>query len=332
MEPAGQVRIAGSDVATRLGLGTAPIGNLFTPVEPDQARATVERAWHLGIRLFDTAPLYGHGLAEQRLGKALAGRPRDDYVLSTKVGRLLQARANDVQAASIFAATPPADPVFDFSADATLRSLEESLDRLGLDRVDILYVHDPDEHFDEALRGALPVLLELRAQGVIGGVGVGMNQAEMLARFVREADLDCLLLAGRYTLLDQTAAHDLLPLCEQRGVSVIVGGVYNSGILATPVPGATYDYAPAHERLLARARRLERVCAAHGVPLKAASIQFPYGHAAVASVVSGSRSPAELEDNVAMLRYPVPAALWADLRSEGLIDERAPVPVPAAAE
>ncbi|MGH9063776.1 MAG: aldo/keto reductase [Acidimicrobiales bacterium] len=315
---------------TRLGLGTAPLGNLFRAVEEREALATVARAYELGLRLFDTAPVYGYGEAERRLGQALASCPAD-VVVATKVGRLLRSGApadlTQWQAGEpIYKATPPVNPVFDFSYDGVLRSLGESLTRLGRDRVDVVHIHDPDEHYDEALRGAYPALARLRADGAVGAVSVGMSQSAMLARFARDADFDCFLLAGRYTLLDQSGLSELLPLCAERGIGIIAGGVYNSGILADPRPGATYDYAPAGARRLAQARRLAEVCRRHDVPLGAAAIQFPYGHPAVAAVVVGARSPAELEEDVAMLQLPLPPDLWAELRAEGLLGEEVPVP------
>jgi D-threo-aldose 1-dehydrogenase len=279
-----------------LGLGTAPLGGLYREVTEDEALAVVDRAYELGLRLFDTAPYYGDGLAERRLGRALAGKPRAELVISTKVGRLLRP-----------------EPVFDFSYDGVLRSHEESLERLGLDRVDILLIHDPDDHFEEALTGAYPALDRLRGEGVVGAIGVGMNQWQLLAAFAREADFDCFLIAGRYTLLDRSAADGLLPLCAERGIEVIAGGVYNSGVLADPEREPRYDYLPAPPGIVARARHLREVCARHEVPLKAAAIQFPLQHDAVTTVLSGCRSVAELEENVRMLEVQIPAALWEEL-------------------
>jgi D-threo-aldose 1-dehydrogenase len=323
-----RVTLGRSGVAvTRLGLGGAPLGGLFAPVSDEEARATIERAWEAGIRFFDTAPLYGHGLSERRLGTALSERPRDELVLATKVGRLLRASAPPEESqAAFWPEVPPLNPVFDFSSDGVLRSLEESLARLGLDRVEVLHIHDPDEHYEEALRGAYPALDRLRSEGVIGAVGAGMNQAEMLARFAREAEFDCFLLAGRYTLLDQVALGELLPLCVERRISVIVGGVFNSGILADPRQGAMFDYGPAPPERLERAQRLQAVCARHGVPLTAAALQFPLAHPAVASVLLGVRSVAELEQNLELSRLPIPGDLWPELKSEGLLPQEAPTP------
>src|SRR6266704_4597234 len=258
---------------TRLGLGSAPLGGLFEAVTDDEAHRVVEAAWRAGIRFFDTAPLYGHGLAELRLGAVLSSKPRDEFVLATKVGRLMRAGAPP-EPGQAYKGVPPVNPVFDFSYDGVMRSFEESLERLGLDRIDVLHIHDPDDHYDEALSGAYRALDDLRRQGVIGAVGAGMNQAEMLTRFAKEADFDCFLLAGRYTLLDQVALKELLPTCLERGVAIIAGGVFNSGILADPRPGAHYNYQAAPQELIDRAQKLRAVCERHGVPLRAAAIQF----------------------------------------------------------
>ena len=326
MDPTERVPLGRTGLqVTRLGLGTAPLGGLYTEVAEQQARATVEAAWAAGLRFFDTAPLYGNGLAEQRLGRALGPRARTDYVLATKVGRLLRADAPP-EAGQAFKGTPPVNPVFDFSAPAAQRSLAESLERLRLERVDILHIHDPDDHYDQALEGAYRAIVELRRSGKIGAIGAGMNQAAMLARFAREADFDCFLLAGRYTLLDQSGLTDLLPLCADRGIAVICGGVFNSGILANPKADPRYNYAPASSEVVERALRLQAVCERHGVPLPAAAIQFPLGHPAVASVLVGVRSAAELDEDLRMFRWPIPSALWAELRRDGLVAAEAPAP------
>jgi D-threo-aldose 1-dehydrogenase len=291
----------------RLGLGTAPLGGLYDAVDDEAAQATVERAWSLGIRTFDTAPYYGSGLSERRLGAALRGRPRDQYTVSTKVGRLL--RPGDSRGSGWHGA-PPLEAYFDFSYDAALRSLDESLERLALDRVDVALVHDPDDHYDEALAGAFRALARLREEGVVRAIGVGMNQAELLCRFAREADPDCFLVAGRYTLLDRSAADELLPLCEECGIAVIAGGVFNSGVLAD---GDTYDYAPAPPAVLGRAAELRAICERRNVPLAAAAVQFPSRHPAVASVLVGCRSPAEVEEDVRLFDLELPEDLWQEL-------------------
>jgi D-threo-aldose 1-dehydrogenase len=220
-------------------------------------------------------------------------------------------------------------PVFDFSYDATLRSVEESLARLGLDRIDMLLIHDPDQHYDAARSGAYPALERLRSEGVVRAIGVGMNQVELLVRFARETDVDCLLVAGRYTLLDQEALTELLPLCLARGIAVIAGGVFNSGILARPAAGAPYNYEPAAAEIVERAQRIEAVCASFNVPMKAAALQFPLGHPAVACVLTGCRSVAELEENIDLFELELPPALWPALKMEGLLREAAPMPSPS---
>ena len=308
--------LGGSGVRVpRLALGCAPLAGLFAPVDDAAARATLEAAWETGIRMFDTAPLYGFGLSEQRVGAALRERPRDQLVLSTKVGRVLEPRtgAPGPEAAQ-FPAGLALEPRFDFSRDGILRSFEASLERLGLDRIDVVLLHDPDDHMEAALREAYPALEELRAQGIVRAIGAGMNQANALARFVRETDVDCVLVAGRYTLLDQSAAEDLLPVCLERGVAAIAGGVLNTGVLANPRAGATYDYAPAPPAVVERARRIGEACERHGVPLAAAALQFPLGHPAVACVLVGARSRAEVVLDVALFAHPVPDGLWDELR------------------
>ncbi len=310
---------------TRLGLGTAPIGGLYEALSDDDAAATIDGAIDGGIRFFDTAPQYGHGLAEQRLGRALARLPRDEVVVETKVGRLLR-EVPYTDSIRYYFGTPEVNPVFDFSADGVLRSVAESLERMGLDRVDVLHIHDPDEHEGEALGTAFGALERLRDEGAIGAIGAGMNQSAMLARFAREADFDCFLLAGRYTLLDHEGLDELLPLCVERGISIIAGGVYNSGLLADPKPGAPFNYAPVDAARLDRALALQAVCARHDVPLKAAAIQFPLAHPAVSCVVTGARSHGEIAENIAMLQVDIPADLWAELRSQGLLPDEAPTP------
>jgi len=310
---------------TRFGLGTAPLAGLFEEVPEDKALQIIERAWDAGIRHFDTAPLYGHGLAEMRLGKALRDKPRDEFVLASKVGRLLRGDAPPEPGQS-FRGTPPVNPVFDFSYEGVMRSVDESLERLQLERIDILHIHDPDNHYNEAVQGAYKALDHLRSEGVIRAVGAGMNQAEMLARFARDGDFDCFLLAGRYTLLDQVALNELLPLCVERGIGIIAAGVYNSGILADPKPGARYNYTAAPGPLLERARSIKTVCDTHRVPLKAAAVQFPIGHPAVNCVVVGCRSVAQLDESLEMFEVDIPPALWQDLKAEGLLHEGAPTP------
>jgi D-threo-aldose 1-dehydrogenase len=279
----------------------------------------VQAALHAGVTYFDTAPLYGHGLSEGRLGSALRDVPRRSVTISTKVGRLLVPTDGAGDEGSIFADTPPLRPHFDLSAAGIRRSWQESLRRIGTDHVDVLFLHDPDDHHHEAISSALPELLRLREEGAVGAVGVGMNQTEMLDDLVERFDLDAVLVAGRCSLLDQRASASLLPRCEARGVSVIVGGVFNSGLLADPRPGARFDYAPADRELLERARALEEIARGFGVPLRSAALHYPFTQPAVASVLVGVRSEREVQENVASLRTGVPPELWAELRDQGLL-------------
>lgn len=310
---------------TRLGLGTAPLGGWPSAVTPEQATATIARALDLGIRYFDTAPFYGSGFSEQMLGRVLPSRPRDTFTLLTKVGRLLLPGEPET---SLYEGGLPFTPVFDFSYDATLRSLRESRERLELDRIDVALIHDPDDHHDDALAGSYRALADLRSEGTLGAIGVGMNWSEPLARFAREGDFDCMLVAGRYTLLEQGALDELLPVTVERGISIIAGGVYNSGLLADPSPGTYYDYAKAPGHLVERAAELGAVCAEFGVPLRAAALQFPLAHPSVACVVVGARSPEQMDENARLLDVEIPGELWAALQGRGLVREDAPTPDP----
>jgi D-threo-aldose 1-dehydrogenase len=302
-----------------LALGCAPLGNLYRPTTDDAARATVAAAWDAGVRLFDTAPLYGHGLSESRTGAALRGRPRDGYLLSTKVGRLLVPDPGGAAARDgIFADVPHLRPEPDFTRDGVLRSIEASLDRLGLDRVDVVHLHDPDDHLDQARREAHPALLELRDQGVIRAIGVGTNWAHVAAAFVGQVDVDAVLLAGRHTLLEQTGTPELFARCADLGITVIAAGVLNSGILADPRPGAPYDYVPASPAQVARAQRLAAVCERHGVPLVAAALQYPLRHPAVSVVLVGAGTADEVSNDRRLLDVDIPEACWAALEREGV--------------
>jgi D-threo-aldose 1-dehydrogenase len=338
-DPFERVHLGGTGLAvTRLGLGGASVGGLFTAVADDAAIEVVRHAWDIGIRSFDVAPLYGYGAAERRFGAALAELPRDAFVLSTKVGRLVRPldaippgadidrQASGDHEDAYYADTAGRRVLFDYSGDGVRRSIEESLERLGLSRIDIAYIHDPEEHWEAAIGEAYPVLDRLRAEGVIRAIGVGMKQSAMLARFAREGDFDAFLLAGRYTLLDQDALPELLPLCEERGVAVLVGGVMNSGVLADPRPGAHFEYEPASAEVIGRAEGLAAACARHGVPLRAAAMQFPLAHPAVAGLIAGVRTVAHLDEYPAYLRRPIPMDLWDDLRDSRLIASGAPVP------
>jgi D-threo-aldose 1-dehydrogenase len=314
---------------TELGLGAAQLGNLYRETTEDEAAGAIDAAWRAGIRYFDTAPHYGLGLSERRLGRLLGERPRDEFVISTKVGRLLMPNpggvGRDTEGFDVPATTRR---VRDYSRDGVLRSLEESLRRLGLDRVDILYLHDPDAHWEQAAKEAVPALVELRDQGVIGAFGVGMNQAEMPAQFIRECDIDLVMLAGRYTLLEQGALDELLPLAEERGVGIVIAGVYNSGLLAQkrPSPNATYDYEAAPGDLVARAHRIADVCERYGVTLPDVALAFVRAHPAVLATVVGARSGAQVESNVERARAHVPGEVWDELRTQGLLTRDAPVP------
>ncbi|WP_026413378.1 aldo/keto reductase [Actinomadura oligospora] len=296
---------------TPLAFGSAAVGGLYAPVSVDEGVRTVRRALDAGMRYLDTAPHYGAGTSERVLGEALADVPRSSFTISTKVGRVLRPiRPGETPDAEGFAGEPSVKREWDFTRDGILRSLESSLERLGLDRVDVVYIHDPDAHEAEVYESAFPALASLREQGVVGAVGVGMNQAEMLTRFVRRLDLDVVLCAGRYTLLDRSAEAGLLPACVERGTAVVVGGAYNSGLLAG---GTTYNYAPAPASMLERVAALESVCARYGVPLRAAALQFPMRHPVVESVLVGCRTPEEVTDNAALYALDVPEDLWKEL-------------------
>jgi D-threo-aldose 1-dehydrogenase len=277
------------------------------------ADAIIAGAWEAGIRSFDTAPHYGVGLSESRLGRFLAMQPREEFVLSTKVGRLLVPTEDDVDGVEGFYGTPRLSRVRDYSYRGVYASLESSLGRLGLDRVDIALIHDPHDYFGQAMEGAYPALAEMRKVGTVRAIGVGMDQAEMLTRFVDEADFDCVLVAGQYSLLDQRAAEMLLPSCQRRGVAVLAASVFNSGVLADPRPDATFDYVRVTPENLARIRRLQAICQRFGSNLGAAAIQFPLRHPAVTGVVVGNKSLREMSENLANLDLELPDALFEEL-------------------
>ena len=308
---------------TRIGVGAAQFGNLNRTTTDEASHAAVDAAWDAGVRYFDTAPHYGLGLSERRLGAALSGRPREDYVLSTKVGRLLVPDPEGAGQMDDDGFVVPADHrrVWDFSRDGILRSLEQSLERLGTERIDVVYLHDPDDHWAQASTTGIDTLIELRDQGVVQAVGAGMNQSVLLADLVRRCDVDIVMVAGRWTLVDQSAADDLLPLAAERGVRVVAAGVYNSGLLSSPtVPDdARYDYGAAPRAIVDRARRIAAVCELHGVTLPDAAVQFPFRHPAVASVVVGTRTSAHVQSLVSRATAPVPDELWTDLVTEGLL-------------
>ena len=302
-------------IAVALGLGTAPLGGLYETIPESQAVATVTHALEHGISLFDTAPHYGAGLSEMRLGLALAGVPRDSFVLASKVGRLVDEAAERTY--------------YDFSREGILRSIDASLNRLRVDWIDILHVHDPDAHLDIALREAFPVLEQLRSEGVIRGIGVGTNRWEVALTCVREAPLDCLLVAGRYTLLEQAGTlEQLFPACSKFGVNVFLGGIYNSGILATgAVPGARFNYVEPDADTESKVEALEEICRQHGIALADAAVQFPAAHPVVTTLVVGMRSVKEVDSLLASSQVEIPTMFWLDLVNAGLVDADAPLPI-----
>lgn len=307
---------------TELGFGGSVIGNLYRAVSDEEAADAVTAAWNAGIRYFDTAPHYGLGLSERRLGAVLREYPREEYVVSSKVGRLLVPNESPQGADTDGFAVPDSlRRQWDFSRDGVLRSIEATLERTGLDRLDIVYVHDPDEHWAQAADQAMPALAELRDQGVIGAIGAGMNQSAMLARFLRETAADVVMLAGRFTLLDSSALVDVLPAAAELGKSVVAVGVFNSGLLSRdrPAADAKYDYQDTPPELLARARAIADVCEAHGTTLPAAAVAFPFTHPAVVNVTVGMRSEDQVARNVLLSGQAVPAGLWSDLAAQGLI-------------
>jgi D-threo-aldose 1-dehydrogenase len=327
-------RIANTSVeVTELGFGASVIGNLYRVTPVQDATAAVDTALDAGLRYFDTAPHYGLGLSEQRLGAALRGVPRERYVVSSKVGRLLvpneQPRGVDSEG---FVVRDDLRRAWDFSREGVLRSIDATLERTGLDRLDIVYLHDPDEHWRQAADEAMPALADLRDQGVVGAIGAGMNQSAMLARFLRETAADVVMLAGRYTLLDQSALDDVLPAAAEHGRSVVAVGVFNSGLLSRdrPAPGMKYDYADAPPHLVARAREIAEVCERHGTTLPAAAIAFPFSHPSIINVTLGMRNAEQVRRNVDLHRRRVPEGLWDDLRTRGLI--RPDVPTRNSAE
>ncbi len=326
---------------TRLGLGGTTFGNMYSALDDQEGLDVIDASYMAGVRYFDTAPLYGYGMSETKMGPGLGRYNRDEIAISSKVGYVLKERQEGDDYVDLFVDAPKLTSFFDYSRDAVLRSIEGSLKRLKTDRLDIVLIHDPDDgksiepgwvpgdraNFDHVMAEAYPALAELREQGVVKAIGLGMNQWQMLADFARAGNFDAFLLAGRYTLLEQESLRELLPLCAERDVRIIIGGPFNSGILATgAIEGATYNYAPAPEPLLERVRGIEAVCARHDVPLQAAALQFPFGHSAVATVIPGARTVAEVEGNVGFLQHAISADFWAELKQEGLIDAASPTP------
>jgi len=323
---------------TVLGQGTAPLGNLYRALPEAQVQKTLQAAWDAGVRYFDTAPLYGFGLAETRLNHFLRGKPRDRYVISTKVGRRLAVSTpGERSGIGKFFDTPSRREVFDYSYDGIMRSVEESLERLGLDRIDVLFAHDldvftheseraRDRHVDAFMRGGYRALVKLRADDTIKAFGAGVNEWQVCQQLAERGEFDLFLLAGRYTLLEQEALETFLPLCERRGIGIVIGGAFNSGILASGAkPGAWYNYNPAPRPILDRVRQIDRVCRAHGVKLVETALRFPLGHPSVVSVVAGASHPAEVARNITTLAAKIPRALWKDLKAAGLVRPDAPV-------
>jgi len=337
MNPSAQRKFGRVDLSvTAFAFGTAPIGNIFRPVPDEESRAMIETSWEAGVRYFDTAPMYGHGLAELRTGEGLRWKPREAYVLSSKVGRLLRpARRADIDFAP-WADAAPFIMRFDYSYDGTMRAFEDSLQRLALERMDICFIHDIDVFtrgaeqpavFAAAMDGCWRALERLRREGVVKAIGVGVNEWQVCHAALQQRDFDCFLLAGRYTLLEQDALDEFLPLCEARGAAVVVGGGFNSGILATGArPGAKYNYAPAPADVMQKVARIEAVCAAHDVPLPAAALQFVVAHPAVPAFIAGTRTVAQLRQNLAWFSHPIPPDFWAELKATGLLRPDAPTP------
>ena len=319
-----------------LGFGGATLGNIYRRMTEADSLGTLEAALRAGARYFDTAPLYGHGLSELRLGAGLRCFPDHDVVISSKVGWRLRGAFGADTGAEPFAGIRAFSRYNDYSFDGTIRSIEDSMQRLGTDRIDIVFIHDVDrrtqgdrypEAFAAAMSGAYRALHKLRSEQIIKAIGVGVNEWQACEEFAQAGDFDCFLLAGRYTLLEQDALASFLPLCLRRGIGIVLGGPYNSGVLASgATPGATYDYRPAPAAVLERVKAIERTCNAHGVALKAAALQFPLHHPCVASVIPGARTPGEIAENVALFEAPIPGDLWLDLKSQGLMNPLAPVP------
>jgi D-threo-aldose 1-dehydrogenase len=339
MQPSATRTLGRSELkVTIMGFGGAPLGNMYRALSDEDARATVRTCFAAGIGYFDTAPLYGFGLSEHRVGEALRGAARDDFVLSTKVGRLLRPGDPETLKHGQFKNALPFAQVYDYSYDGVMRSVEDSLQRLGMHRIDIMLVHDLDvwTHGSEAARqervaefmaGGYRAMVELRDAGAVRAIGAGVNETAACQDLALRGDFDCFLLAGRYTLLEQAPLDEFLPLCRERRIALIIGGAYNTGILATgAIEGAYFQYAPAPPEIMARVRRIEAVCARHGVRLPTAALQFPLGHPAVATVIPGTRSPAEVEQNLAIFAPDVPADFWAELKHDGLLREDAPTP------
>jgi D-threo-aldose 1-dehydrogenase len=321
---------------TAFGFGTAPVGNIFREIEEKTSDDMFQCAWDAGIRYYDTAPMYGHGLSELRTGHSLRWKERNEYILSSKVGRVLYPAPKDSINYAPWVNAGRFRSEFDYSYDGTMRSFEDSLQRMGLEHLDIVFIHDIDRFtrgddqpqvFKTAMDGCWKALESLRSQGIVKAIGVGVNEWQVCQDALEQRDFDCFLLAGRYTLLEQEALNSFLPLCQARGAAVVVGGGFNSGILATgAVEGAKYNYAPAPQDVMDRVKRIEKICADYNVPLPAAALQFVVAHPAIPSFIAGTRTVEQLEKNLAWFSHPIPKEFWRDLKSRGLLREDAPVP------
>jgi D-threo-aldose 1-dehydrogenase len=324
-------------MVTDMGFGAAPIGNFLRPISEEVSGAMVQHAWDAGMRYFDTAPLYGHGLSELRLGQNLRWKTRDEFVFSSKVGRLLTPAPRASIDFTPWVDAAPFTFRFDYSYDGAMRSLEDSLQRMAIERIDIAFIHDCDVfthgvpqqkiYFKQAMEGAYKALLKMREQGVVKAIGFGVNEWQVCHEALKQGDFDGFLLAGRYTLLEQDSLDEFLPLCEKRNAAVVIGGGLNSGILATgAIPGAKYNYSPAPAHIMEKVKKIEAVCAEHNVPLPAAALQFLLAHPAIVSHVPGTRTVQQMEQNIAWISHPIPKQLWQELKRKELLRADAPVP------
>ncbi len=337
MQPSQKNKFGRVDLeVTAFSFGAAPIGNIFREIDEQTSDAMIQSAWEAGIRYYDTAPMYGHGLSELRTGQSLRWKNRDDFVLSSKVGRILKPAKRTQIDFTPWTNAAPFEMVFDYSYDGIMRAFEDSLQRLALERMDIAFIHDIDvftrgdeqpEVFEQAMDGAWRALERLRSEGTVKAIGVGVNEWQVCHAALERRDFDCFLLAGRYTLLEQDALDRFLPLCEERNAAVVIGGGFNSGILATgAVEGAKYNYAPAPADIMDKVRKIEAVCRDYGVPLPAAALQFVVAHPAIPSFIAGTRTVAQLQQNLDWFSHPIPAGFWSDLKAQGLLREDAPTP------